>query len=310
MSYPWVPDSWVEPVSQNLYASLILIVVQSIAVMVWRGLAWGYRNRGAPKFVTLFGWLTLALVPLTLLAIGLREENVSRIQFAAFALSLTPLLLVLNHRQRSFAYKAAEVLAKTDRLRHLGFHDAVVQPHVEDYKRFLEASVSDFALLGIGAEKLTRDFETFRSMVTRCGKPARPVRLLLVSPDANWLGDGARRRGLGQSNFREIQIASLRRIARVREEFSGNVEVRFYTWRPVFRLLFSNHNLCWFGHYSESVSNTGTNEFIDRSNSNVVVMAPQGKALDLEFFGALEHHFDELWEQSRGMTWDFKTYIM
>jgi hypothetical protein len=38
-------------------------------------------------------------------------------------------------------------------------------------------------------------------------------------------------------------------------------------------------------------------------------MAPQGKALDLEFFGALQHHFDELWEQSKGMAWDFKTYI-
>lgn len=309
MTYPWVPSSWLEPVSQNLYASIVFVLGQGIAFLIWRGLKWVYRNRNTPRFVTVFEWTALALAPIALLAEGLREENASRLQFLAFALSIAPLLWVLRNRYKKFAVQSSETLAKTDRLRHMGFHDAIVQPHVDDYKRFLDAAVSNFALLGIGAEKLTRDFESFRSMVTRCGTSSKPVRLLLVSPDANWLGDGARRRGLGQSNFKEIQITSLQRIARIREEFRGPIEVRFYTWRPVFRLLFSNNNLCWFGHYSESVSTTGTNEFIDRSNSNVVVMAPQGKALDLEFFGALQHHFDELWEQSKEAAWDFKTYI-
>lgn len=305
MNFPWVSEAWTEPIGQNLYASALLLVGQAFLLI----LKLAYKKRNTPLLISLLHWVALVITPAAIFLYSLLNAKTDRIYFLVFSVSLVPLFWSLLGKSRLILARVADLEPRINRLTRLGIYDAVLEPHVDDYKEFLDRTVSDFALLGIGAEKLTRDFETFRLMVTRCGTPSKPVRLLLVFPDAEWLREGAQRRGLGQSSFREIQIASLKKIACVRHEFRGHVEVRFYRAKPIFRMLFSNHRECWFGHYTDSVSQTGTNEYMDRSNSNIVVAAPEGKPPDLEFFGALTHYFDDAWERAKGDTWDFKTWI-
>lgn len=224
-------------------------------------------------------------------------------------LSLLPaatLLINLYRLQKQRAIRAESILG---RLQAIGITDAIPNPDIDTYRGFIDDSNHSFAFLGVGAEKLTRDFNVFQAMVSRCGKPVAPVRFLLVSPDAEWLKSGAARRGLGKSTFLDKQAASLQRIARVKCEFSGEIIVRFYSTRPVLRLLFANRKSCWLGHYSESAATPGQNEFAEQSNSSVVLEQPNDRAPDQQLYGALETLFEEMWVNAKEAEWDFKTYL-
>ncbi len=257
------------------------------------------------QLVAILGWGILVAPPLIILGLVLRLQNTSTIIIFILTMSIIPFALVAGRKY--FAMRRN--LTKLNRFNIVGINDVIINPDTEKYRRFLLAATSSFAFQGVGAEKLTRDFDIFQSMVSRCGTPANPVRLLLISPDVNWLKDGAARRGLGRSSFSDKQIQSLQRIARIKAEYSGHITVRFYSSRPVFRMMFANSEICWLGHYTESAALPGENEYAEQSNSSVVLRKPEGKAPDQQLYGALEMFFEEQWETSKESEWDFRTYL-
>lgn len=145
--------------------------------------------------------------------------------------------------------------------------------------------------------------------MNRCSSPDKPARFLLIAPDVPWVNDGSSRRGLGKHHFRDLLVNSLKSIARLKKDFNIPIEVRFYRGTPLFRLLFINDDECWFGYYSESVVNSGENEFKDKSHTTLIVKRPSDKPPDREFFGATEAYFNELWEKAEEEKWDFKKYL-
>jgi len=234
---------------------------------------------------------------------------VGSIVLLTLAVSFAPFAIAASKAYLGRGRELEWLRSKLSSFAAIGVDDVVVSPDTEAYSKFLAEATSAFAFQGIGAEKLTRDFAAFQSMVSRCGTPVSPVRLLLVSPEASWLKDGAARRGLGRSSFSDRQAQSLQRIARIRSEFSGQVAVRFYSARPVFRMMFVNRSICWLGHYTESAATPGQNEYAEQSNSSIVLGKPKAKAPDQQFYGALETFFDEQWESSRSEEWDFKRFL-
>lgn len=295
MSYPWVNGDWTDPINQSLYASFLFWVLQNLGMLIWSALKrWTNLN----KVVSALGWLVLALPPLAIVGASLRQGVVTPWMILLFSLTLLP--AIIKSVQTFMALKA---------LHRAGVHGAIQDPGVADYREFLIQAHSKFAFLGVGAEKLTRDFDVFQAMVARCGTSSKPVRLLLVSPTASWLHTGASRRGLNKAAFQIKQEDSLRKIARVKSEFSGELEVRFYQDRPGLRLMFANGDVCWLGHYTETAASQGKNEYEQRSNSCVVLRRLGDRAPDQQLYGALEGLFDEMWESTRGQQWDFKTYL-
>ncbi|WP_036505327.1 hypothetical protein, partial [Nitrosococcus oceani] len=86
-------------------------------------------------------------------------------------------------------------------------------------------------------------------------------------------------------------------------------EVRFYRSTPLFRMIFVNDEECWFGYYSESVVNSGENEFVNKSRTNIIIRRPKNKPPDRELYGAIEAYYNTLWEKSTDEIWDFKKYL-
>lgn len=309
MAYPLVPEAWTEPVNQNLYASVFFLLTQTAILGLWWLLKRLWKNKRTPGLVSSLGWVGLAVPSLAILAIPLVWGTVSPWLSLTLMLSFLPAAITSFYAYKLQHDRAARAESILIRLQGIGIRDAVSNPDLDAYRNFLNNANSSFSFLGVGAEKLTRDFDAFQAMVSRCGTPTDPVRLLLVSPDADWLRAGASRRGLGKSTFLDKQATSLQRIARVRSEFSGEIAVHFYTTRPVFRLMFSSRRTCWLGHYSESASVPGQNEFAEQSNSSVLLERPDDRAPDQQLYGALEALFEEMWNLSGGTQWDFRNYL-
>ncbi len=295
MSYPWVNGEWTVPINQNLYASFLFWVLQIVLGLIWSALK---RWTGTSKFVSGLGWLVLTLPPLAIVGSSVFLGVVTPWMMLLFTLSLLPA-----------AFKAIQTHKNLKALRTAGVHGAIEEPGVTDFRNFLMQANSGFSFLGVGAEKLTRDFDVFQAMVARCGTSSKPVRLLLVSPVASWLQTGASRRGLNRTAFQAKQADSLEKIERVKSKFSGEIEVRFYQERPGLRLMFANGDVCWLGHYTETAALPGMNEYEQKSNSCVVLKRPGDRAPDQQLYGALEGLFDEMWESAREQKWNFKTYL-
>lgn len=295
MSYPWVNGEWTDPINQNLYASFVYSGLQVVAGLIWAVLR---RWTGTSKFVSGVGWLVLVVPPLAIVCTSLYQGIATPWMMLLFTLSLLPA-----------AFQSVQTHKTLKALRAAGVHGAIKEPGVNDYRDFLLQSNSGFSFLGVGAEKLTRDFDVFQAMVARCGTSSKPVRLLLVSPIASWLQTGASRRGLNKTTFKAKQADSLKKIERIRSTFSGEIEVRFYLERPSLRLMFANGDVCWLGHYTETAASPGMNEYEQKSNSCVVLKRPGDRAPDQQLYGALEGLFDKMWESAREQEWDFKTYL-
>lgn len=309
MAYPLTPESWADPISQNLYAGILTLLLQAVLLGAWRLLKKYRLAESAPKVTTFLGWSGLLVPPIFAVVAALVRWDASAITAALIAVSALPLGAVATKAYQTRGTAIHDLESKLRRFSEVGVDDVMFNPNVDAYTKFLTSANSAFSFQGVGAEKLTRDFNIFQAMVSRCGTPTHPVRLLLVSPDAAWLQEGAARRGLGRSSFADRQTQSLQRIARVKREFSGNIVVRFYTARPVFRLMFSDRSTCWLGHYTESAASPGQNEFAEQSNSSLVLARPRTKAPDQQLYGALEMYFEEQWNSAGSSEWDFSSYL-
>ena len=247
MSYPLVNGEWTIPINQNLYASFVFWGLQVVFGLIWAALK---RWTGTSKFVSGMGWLVLTLPPLAIAGAAVHQGVVTSWMMFLFTLSLLPA-----------AFRSVQAHNNLKALRAAGVYGAIEQPGVADYRDFLLQANSGFSFLGVGAEKLTRDFDVFQAMVARCGTSSKPVRLLLVSPIASWLQTGASRRGLNKTTFKAKQADSLEKIEWIKSKFSGEIEVRFYQERPSLRLMFANGDVCWLGHYTETAATPGINEY-------------------------------------------------
>lgn len=309
MAYPFAPDSWADPIGQSIYAGVVLLIFQAITLALWRLLKWIRRGGPTPKFISLIGWAGLLVPPIIVLGLVLFRRDLALIVAMTLVASVVPSVVAATRAYLAQSRMLEAISSKLARFSAIGVDDVVVNPDIEAYRKFLTTATSAFAFQGVGAEKLTRDFAVFQAMVSRCGTLASPVRLLMVSPDASWLQDGAARRGLGRASFSDRQAQSLQRVARIRNEFSGHILVRFYAARPVFRMMFANRAVCWLGHYTESAAMPGQNEYAEQSNSSVVLGKPEAQAPDQQLYGALETYFEEQWKSARRSEWDFKRFL-
>lgn len=309
MEFPFVPTSWQVPISQNVYASVLVLLAQVVLTYIFRKLS-EKKESSSSGYIWSYIYLLSYSVPfLALLLIAGLSDEVSKLN-----------ILLIAFGAAIFAYATKRKISKLDsdlnnsnllikRLESAGIIDAIIDPTIEDYKVLLKETITGFSLLGIGAEKLTRDFDLFRETMNRCTRPEKAARFLLVAPDVPWVNEGSSRRGLGKHHFRDLLVSSLKSIARLNKDFNIPIEVRFYRNKPLFRLLFVNDDKCLFGYYSESVVNSGENEFKNRSHTSLVIRRPADKPPDREFFGATEAYFNELWEKAEDEKWDFKKYL-
>ncbi|MEI8574529.1 hypothetical protein U737_20055 [Methylomonas sp. LW13] len=309
MKFPFAPDSWSDPIWQGMIASSVVLIIQVIGATI---LTWVRKSRikaGRNDFGSLL-YIAVTAVPfIVLLIISAYSTNITGIHVLFIAVSsLIPFFMLSSYifRVEKNLRGSAELLA---RLHAAGVHDAVIDPTIEDYSNLLKGTIHGFSLLGVGAEKLTRDFEVFKSAMNRCSNNNNPARFLLVAPDVDWVHEGATRRGLGKSHFKELLIRSLRKIKQLKEEYQTPIEVRFYRSKPLFRILLINNNECWFGYYSESVVNTQENEFENKSHTTLIVRKPLDIPPDREFYGATEEYFNQLWKQAKRDVWDFEKYL-
>ncbi|TXH77225.1 MAG: hypothetical protein E6Q88_01780 [Lysobacteraceae bacterium] len=307
MNYPGTPEDWAVPITQNLYASLFFLIIQTALLVVLRWLDRYLRNKNQKLvlYKDFFGFLGVSLFPALCLYSVTKDNKVSGLGVVIVILSFVPLMFYALR----FAYSWLALVSFAKKANVLGIHGVTLKPGMADYRKILESAAKEFMMMGVGADKLTRDVDVFRGVVNRCGSAHQPVRLLLIHPDAEWVADTAQRRGLAKNEFRGRITASLARIKLIKSNYAGNVEVRFYTQKPIFRLIFLNGKSCLFGQYTETAAKFGENEYDNFSNPNIEISASENRAHDLELYGAMKDYFEQMWRSCEGNSWDFKTFV-
>lgn len=168
-----------------------------------------------------------------------------------------------------------------------------------DYLSALKLCKNELKFLGIGASKLTRE-EEFTNTLSRCITD-RPIKLLLLNPEDSRLVKAAQRFGKPNDEYKNNVLGSLRKISELKNKRAFNIEVRFYSTEPVFRLMFIDSSLCLFSYYE-----LGKGEGSQLPQLHII-KADESKPNADSIYYPLEKYFDELWEESE--LWDFHKYI-
>lgn len=154
--------------------------------------------------------------------------------------------------------------------------------------------------LGIGAGKLVRYPDEFKSAIDRCNREDRPVRLLLVDPGYPGLERIARNAGRDPEAYRKGVIESLRFIARLRNDEQKNIQVRLYREFQAFRLMLINDSICLMSYY---VLGKG-----DGSNLPQLHIIKTAAARDVEsLYYGFSRYFGEMWDDSQ--EWNFQDFL-
>jgi hypothetical protein len=165
-----------------------------------------------------------------------------------------------------------------------------------DYARALRLCNNSLDFLGIGASKLTSQQLEFEKAIARCHRSNRAIKFLLSDPDSVELQDAARQAGTGLSDYQQKVRTSLRALAVLKKDRARNIEVRFYSRVPHFRLMFVDDYLCLASHY---VLGEGDGSQLPQLN---VMRLESARDVDTLYY-PLRKYFDDLWNVSEA--WDF-----
>ncbi len=170
-----------------------------------------------------------------------------------------------------------------------------------NYCKALHMCKDSLEFLGIGASKLIAEGQCFNDAITRCHRDDRPIKLLICPPDHPELLVIARRAGHPDSQYQDTVTRSLRALSDLKIKQSRNIEVRFYSELPLFRLMFINDNICLLSHY---ILGEGDGSQLPQLH---IWKKPPGRRDIESFYYPLKKFFDKTWEKA--MPWDFKTYL-
>lgn len=169
------------------------------------------------------------------------------------------------------------------------------------YAKALGICRDSLDFLGIGASKLTMERDAFVAAIARCNRPERPIRFLLCTPTNETLQSAAKQAGRPEREYQDRVRESLRVLKQQREDQARNIEVRFYSDLPLFRLMFINDSLCVASHY---VLGEGDGSQLPQLHVRRSIWDRRDNE---SIYYPLRLYFDQLWEKAA--PWDFREHI-
>lgn len=169
------------------------------------------------------------------------------------------------------------------------------------YVKALSFCRDSLDFLGIGASKLTMERDAFMAAIARCNRPERPMRFLLCTPTNETLQSAAKQAGRPEREYQDRVRESLRVLKQQREDQARNIEVRFYSDPPLFRLMFIDDSLCIVSHY---VLGEGDGSQLAQLHVRRLIW---GRRNNESIYYPLRLYFDQLWERAK--PWDFHEHI-
>ncbi|NTU73460.1 hypothetical protein HGB07_04815 [Candidatus Roizmanbacteria bacterium] len=168
-----------------------------------------------------------------------------------------------------------------------------------NYENSLKLCQSQLAFHGIGASKLTTCPE-FENALVRC-KQGKPIRFLLLNPEDATLISAAKRAQQNSDSYHERVVKSLRTIKELKEKRDFDIHVRFYSGKPIFRLMFVDDTLCLLSGYTQLGVDDGSKlPQVHLRNSSEYNHTNS-------LYSSFEHYFEALWTKST--EWDFLRYL-
>jgi hypothetical protein len=173
-----------------------------------------------------------------------------------------------------------------------------VEPHIAGGTQptdALKLCKNNFKFLGIAANKFLFTPE-FEAAVLRCNRAGEPIKFLLSSPGNPIIKQMARRAGRDEDEFRNMIIATIKKLKMLKFDHGYNIEVRLYrssgdSGPPSFRLFFIDNSSVLVSYYLMGEGNGS-------QMPQMIIRKPDGKNEVENFYFAFDHYFNSLWENS------------
>jgi len=107
---------------------------------------------------------------------------------------------------------------------------------------------TEFIFWGISAKSMLSNDE-FREVMMKKSKGNCIFKFMLLNPESQFVAKKALEEGDTAIGWKNEIEANLLRLKQLKDEHHLNIEVRLYDQFPVFRVIFSNSNLMYFGWY-------------------------------------------------------------
>jgi hypothetical protein len=234
--------------------------------------------------------IVLALFAVTFVVLNVTFEyyysNISAIIFLVLSFSI-------------FVWLAFTEVRSFWRLGILG-GDRTIEKGV-NYRKALSLCKDSMEFLGIGAGKLIAERDDFLSAIRRCNRNDRPIRFLLCPPDHPRLLEIARQASKPEEEYQETVKKSLRVLRNLRYNESRNIQVKFYSQLPLFRLMFINDSICLASHY---ILGEGSGSQLPQLH---ILRKPFFRRDIESFYHPLKEYYEELWKDAQA--WDFNAFL-
>lgn len=165
-----------------------------------------------------------------------------------------------------------------------------------EYIADLKLCHNQLDFLGTGAAKLSRTGE-FEEALARCHRVEQPIRFLLCNPRNENLEQAAKLADKRGNRYQEIVTESLQKIYEIKKRRGINLEVRFYTRSPIFRLMFINRHICITSFMSFEGQGNG-------SQLPHIYLTKARGADSSSLYRAMETYFNAEWESAEAVDLD------
>lgn len=213
----------------------------------------------------------------------------------------TPANKIKRHLQRVLEGRSTVTAARLKNLGLVGATDTTEHSSYS-YVTAIDASTTQFMLMGVGADKVTSNEQRFVEMVKRIIANGGHIRLLLLDPSSHAMTVMEDFAGVESGQFRNNVKNSLLRIRAIidRLQCRNTISIRSYfvsnhTYMPPFRLTFINNDKCIASPRTLGDKNLGKLQpQLVFENTN----ATEGP----NYYGAFLRYFEAHWRQSNPET--------
>lgn len=124
--------------------------------------------------------------------------------------------------------------------------------HIPKISEYNVTTNGDFYFLGISAKRIINNLEIQNKLIQIARKNNHSVKFLLLNPKSTFISEAAARENTSKEIWQSEITSVVAKIKELKEKHSLNIEVKYYSFMPIWRLVMMNGNLMYLTYFTDN----------------------------------------------------------
>jgi hypothetical protein len=171
-----------------------------------------------------------------------------------------------------FFYKYSYLLSSLD---DIGIKSVKFGKHIPKISEYNLKTNGDFYFLGISAKRIINNLEIQEKIIQIARTNNHSVKFLLLNPNSTFIQKAADRENTSKEIWQSEIISVVAKIKELKEKNNLNIEVKYYSFMPIWRLIIMNGNLMYLTYFTDNREGIESPmlELIDESDGDNIYRA-------------------------------------